>query len=75
MAESIEYKDGKNIAVQAEGEFVVLMKDRQGFVGKNGVSVPDYYHGHVRNWADLSADMQSALIKAKIVDKKGKLIK
>jgi RHS repeat-associated protein len=32
------------------------------------------YHGHVRSWADLHSDMQRALIKSGMADKKGKII-
>jgi RHS repeat-associated protein len=33
------------------------------------------YHGHVRSWSDLHPDMQKALIKSGMADKKGNIIK
>jgi RHS repeat-associated protein len=48
----------------SDGEIVVL--DETG----NGV-----FHGHVRSWGELSEPMKSALRKAGLVNKKGKVIK
>ncbi|WP_309244900.1 T7SS effector LXG polymorphic toxin [Bacillus sp. WMMC1349] len=35
---------------------------------------PGVFHGHVRSWNELNPQMQSALRKAKLVNKKGKII-
>jgi hypothetical protein len=47
----------------SQGEFVVL--DETG----NGI-----FHGHVREWGDLTQEMQAALRKSGLVNKKGKII-
>ena len=53
---------------------------RVGVDKKNGQIVvldqtsKDTFHGHVRDWKNLSSQQQNALIKAKLVDKKGKIL-
>ncbi|TDQ22656.1 DUF6443 domain-containing protein, partial [Tenacibaculum caenipelagi] len=46
------------------GEFVVFDEHSKG-----------KFHGHVRNWSELSQSMQSTLRKAGLVNKKGKIIR
>lgn len=45
------------------GEFVIFDEHSDG-----------KYHGHVRSWDELSPGMRAALIKAGLVNKKGKII-
>jgi hypothetical protein len=47
----------------SNNQFVVLNKTSEGL-----------YHGHVRNWNELTRDMQNALKEAGIVTGKGKFI-
>ena len=47
----------------SEGEFVVI--DR---------TCPGQYHGHVREWQDLTRKMQEALKSAVLTNKKGKIL-
>lgn len=46
----------------SEGEFVVLDKTQEG-----------EYHGHVREWNQLSENMKNVLRKSGKVNKKGKI--
>lgn len=48
----------------SNGEFVVLDEITKGV-----------FHGHVRSWDELSSKMKAELIKAGMVNKKGKIIK
>lgn len=47
----------------SDGEIVVFDETTSGV-----------YHGHVRSWNELSEQMKAALRKAKMVNKKGKII-
>lgn len=47
----------------SEGEFVVLDETMEGL-----------FHGHVRNWNELSDTMKAELRKAGLVNKKGKIL-
>ncbi|WYJ99024.1 hypothetical protein A5821_000100 [Enterococcus sp. 7F3_DIV0205] len=47
----------------SDGEFVVLDK-----------TVDGVFQGHVRTWKELSNEMQAILRKAKLVNKKGKIL-
>jgi filamentous hemagglutinin len=43
-------------------EFVVFQK-----------TIGNAYHGHVRSWSDLSSQMQNALQRAGMTDKRGRI--
>ncbi len=47
-----------------KGEFVVFDK-----------TINNIYHGHVRDWNELSSEMQNALRKAGMTDKNGKIMR
>jgi len=46
-----------------KSEFVVFMEHR-----------PGKFHGHVRSWSELNAEMKAALIKTKMTTDRGKII-
>jgi hypothetical protein len=48
---------------RANGEIIVLDEH-----------VPNRFHGHVRDWDDLTSPMQKALKDAGLVDKQGRII-
>jgi filamentous hemagglutinin len=53
----------RRVGVDAKaGEIVVLDEHLSG-----------RFHGHVRAWADLTSEMQSALIGAGLTDRRGKI--
>ena len=58
----------------AASEFVVLDQTRIITPLKPGGVQVEIFHGHVRNWNELTPDMKSALRKAGLVDKKGRII-
>jgi hypothetical protein len=37
-------------------------------------TTPGVFHGHVRSWEQLRPEMQNALRKAGLVDRRGKII-
>ncbi len=49
----------------SHGEFVVLDETRTGM---------KIFHGHVRKWKDLTVEMQNALRKTGLVNRKGKIL-
>uniref|UniRef100_N2ADW8 Hint domain-containing protein n=1 Tax=Eubacterium plexicaudatum ASF492 TaxID=1235802 RepID=N2ADW8_9FIRM len=70
LDKSLPLKDKRRIAVD-QGEFVVLTPTSEGV-----------YHGHVRPWKDskggrkgLDQEMKNVLLKAGLVNRKGKILK
>ena len=56
------------------GEIVVLDRTRQAACGCDGAGgVNNIWHGHVRPWGDLHVDMQNALRRGGLVDRKGNI--
>ena len=60
---SVEVEDSSGRVGVSDGEFVVLKE-----------TSPGKYHGHVRNWEELTGDMQEALKKYKLASPKGKIL-
>jgi hypothetical protein len=64
---SISFKETTTARIGiSAGEFVVLERTQ--------ATPTCLYHGHVREWKDLSDDMQAALKKQKWVNNKGKIL-
>ncbi|NXY96974.1 ricin-type beta-trefoil lectin domain protein [Streptomyces sp. BR123] len=56
------------------GEIVVLDRTVQRPCECGGGGTNDIYHGHVRSWDDLHIDMQNALRRAGLVDRRGRIV-
>jgi hypothetical protein len=62
----------KRIAIQAEGEYVVLDMTSRGNPEKG---LKPIFHGHVRSWDELTTDMKEALKREGFTDNKGRIIR
>lgn len=60
---SLAFNNGTGRIGISNGEFVVLSQTSEGL-----------FHGHVRTWSGLSQEMQNALRRAGLVNKRGKII-
>ena len=57
------------VGIDSDGSFVLFSRHAEG-VG----SGPDVFHGHVRPWNELPMEAKNALIKAGLVNRRGKII-
>lgn len=57
-------------------EIVKLKRENEELCKENFyLKIKGIFHGHVRSWDELSNKMKAELIKAGMVNKKGKIIK
>lgn len=75
---SVQVKDTspRRVGVdKANNQYVVLDRTREVPCGcGNGSGVNSLFHGHVRSWDDLHPDMQGALQRANMADRRGRML-
>lgn len=57
----------RRVGVDTENEQIVVLDETH--------PGQEIYHGHVREWSELTQEMQNALKSAGLVDKRGRIIK